>query len=134
MRQGFFIMSVMGLGLVTACAPASAPPPAPPAPPPPAAVQPAPPPPPAAATPAPRAPAPAPVPQASNDGMPDGPGKAETVAACSGCHGLGQLMGEHRDREAWTTTVTSMINNGAPVADADFDKVVGYLTAHFGPA
>jgi hypothetical protein len=26
-----------------------------------------------------------------------------------------------------------MISNGAPVADADFDKVVGYLTANFGP-
>ena len=65
--------------------------------------------------------------------MPDGPGKAETVAACSGCHGLGQIAGEHRDRDAWATTVTSMINNGAPVADADFDKVVGYLTAHYGP-
>jgi len=130
MRQGFVIASMLGLGLVTACAPASAPPPPAP-PPPPAAVQPAPPP-PAAPAPAPRAPAP--VPQASNDGLPDGPGKAETVAGCSGCHGLGQIMGEHRDRAAWTTTVTSMINNGAPVADADFDKVVGYLTAHFGPA
>jgi hypothetical protein len=67
-----------------------------------------------------------------SDGMPEGPGKAETVAACSGCHGLGQIIGEHRSAEDWATTVTAMINNGAPVADADFDKVVNYLATNFG--
>jgi hypothetical protein len=72
-------------------------------------------------------------PAIAQDTLPDGPGKAETLTACSGCHGIGQVLGEHRDAEAWATTVTAMINNGAPVADADFDKVVGYLTAHFGP-
>lgn len=72
-------------------------------------------------------------PAIAQDTMPDGPGKAETVAACSGCHGLGQIVGEHRSADMWATTVTSMINNGAPVADADFDKVVGYLATNFGP-
>jgi len=71
-------------------------------------------------------------PAIAQDMMPDGPGKAETVMACSGCHGLGQITGEHRSAETWATTVTSMINNGAPVADADFDKVVGYLATNFG--
>ena len=28
--------------------------------------------------------------------------------------------------------VTMMITNGAPVAEADFDKVVGYLATNFG--
>ena len=132
MRQQIILAVLMcGLGLA-GCAPDAMPPPAPvtaqppmPAPTP----QPAPP-----ARPAQPSIRPAP-PQASAapDGMPDGPGKAETVAACSGCHGLGQLMGEHRDAATWSTTVTTMINNGAPVADADFDKVVAYLAAHFGP-
>jgi mono/diheme cytochrome c family protein len=72
-------------------------------------------------------------PAIAQDALPEGPGKAETVAACSGCHGIGQILGEHRAADAWATTVTSMINNGAPVADADFDKVVGYLAANFGP-
>ncbi len=71
-------------------------------------------------------------PAIAQDAMPDSPGKAEVVAACSGCHGLGQIQGEHRDAATWTTTVTSMINNGAPVADADFDKVVTYLATNFG--
>lgn len=129
MRQGILIAAVFGgFGLLTACTPASAPPPA-------AAEAPAPMP-AAPSTPAPAAPRPS-APQASAtaapDGFPAGPGRAETVAACSSCHGLGQIVGEHRDAAAWSTTVTSMINNGAPVADADFDKVVGYLAAHFGP-
>ena len=72
-------------------------------------------------------------PALAQDGLPDGPGKAEVVAACSGCHGIGQIMGEHRPADLWASTVTSMINNGAPVADADFDKVVGYLSTNFGP-
>ena len=71
-------------------------------------------------------------PAVAQDNIPDGPGKAETVAACSGCHGLGQIVGEHRSADIWATTVTSMINNGAPVADADFDKVVSYLATNFG--
>jgi hypothetical protein len=86
-----------------------------------------------APAPAPAARPPAPAAQGASNGLPDGPGKAETVAGCSGCHGLGQILGEHRDAAAWADTVTAMINNGAPVADADFDKVVAYLTAHFGP-
>ena len=88
---------------------------------------------PAPAAPAPAAPGAATAAPTDNTGLPDGPGKAETVAACSGCHGLGQILNEHRDAATWGTTVTSMINNGAPVADADFDKIVAYLAAHFGP-
>lgn len=134
MRQGIVIAALLcGAGL-TGCAPSSAPPSAP-ATPPPAAAAPAPMP-AAPSAPAPAAPRPA-APQASAapapDGFPAGPGRAETVAACSGCHGLGQIVGEHRDAATWSTTVTAMINNGAPVADADFDKIVGYLAAHFGP-
>jgi quinoprotein glucose dehydrogenase len=125
MRQKIALAALLcGLGLA-GCTPNA--PTASPAPPPAPAPAPAPVP---AAPPRPAAPQPT---AAAPDGLPDGPGRAETVAACSGCHGLGQILGEHRDRAAWTTTVTSMINNGAPVADADFDKVVGYLAAHFGP-
>ena len=72
-------------------------------------------------------------PASAQDNLPDGPGKNEVVAACSGCHGIGQIIGEHRTADKWSDTVNLMISNGAPVADADFDKVVGYLTANFGP-
>jgi len=120
MRQGIGIAVICGLSLasVAGCAPTAPPPAAPsiprPVPPqsPPVATQ--------ART-------------VISDGLPEGPGKAETLAACSGCHGIGQILSEHRDVAQWSSTVTSMINNGAPVADPDFDKVVSYLAAHFGP-
>ncbi len=76
--------------------------------------------------------APAVAPTAPSEGLPDDPGKTETLAACSGGHGIGQIMGQHRDAAQWSSSVTAMINNGAPVTDADLGKV-NYLAAHFGP-
>ena len=66
--------------------------------------------------------------------LPDAPGKDKVAAACSGCHNLGQIMSQHQSAERWTDIVTKMVNNGAPVPDADFDAIVSYLAANFGPA
>jgi hypothetical protein len=71
-------------------------------------------------------------PAVAQDMLPPGPGAEEVQKACGGCHGTGQIMTEHRSAEEWANTVTMMITNGAPVAEADFDKVVGYLAANFG--
>ena len=65
--------------------------------------------------------------------LPDGPGKDKVAAACSGCHGLGQVMGQHQTAERWADIVSRMVNNGAPIADSDFDAIVSYLAANFGP-
>ena len=72
------------------------------------------------------------VPAVAQDTLPPGPGSEEVMKACGGCHGVGQIMTEKRSAEEWANTVTMMITNGAPVAEADFDKVVGYLAANFG--
>ena len=97
---------------------------------------------PPAAAPAPAAPAsrpaapvrPAPPVQASApDELPPGPGHDQVARACGGCHGIGQILTEHRSRAEWSDTVTMMITNGAPVPEADFDTVVTYLATHFGP-
>jgi mono/diheme cytochrome c family protein len=72
-------------------------------------------------------------PAVAQDNLPDGPGKAVLVAACSGCHGVSQVTGEHQTADQWTSTVTSMINNGANVPDAQFDTLVAYLATNFGP-
>jgi len=113
------VMCALGLTGMAGCAPGVTPTPTSPAPARPAASQ--------------NQPAAAAAQAATSEGLPDGPGKAETLAACSGCHGIGQIIGQHRDAAQWSSTVTAMINNGAPVTDADFGKVVGYLAAHFGP-
>ncbi len=65
--------------------------------------------------------------------LPAGPGREETLKGCSGCHGVGVLIGEHRSETLWSSTVSMMASIGAPISDADFDTVVTYLTAQFGP-
>ena len=124
MRKSLATASVLcafGLSLA-ACAPSTGPAVTPNAPPPAAPVT-------APATP----PATPPAATATSDGLPDGPGKAEVAAACSNCHSLGEITSQHRTAAQWSTTVTTMINNGASVSNSDFDKIVGYLAAHFGP-
>lgn len=71
-------------------------------------------------------------PAVAQDSLPPGPGMEETLKGCGGCHGIAQILTEKRSAEDWATTVTLMITNGAPVAEADFDKVVGYLATYFG--
>lgn len=72
------------------------------------------------------------VPAAAQDSLPPGPGMEETMKGCGGCHGIGQVITERRSAAEWADTVTAMITNGAPVADNEFDKVVGYLATYFG--
>ena len=71
-------------------------------------------------------------PATAQDMLPPGPGMEEVMKGCGGCHGVGQIMTEKRSAEEWANTVTMMITNGAPVMEADFDKVVGYLATYFG--
>ena len=117
------IVAVLLAGCASSTPPATvvvAPPPAAPAP---AA--------PAAPAPPPAAPA-APVQTAPGE-LPPGPGREAVLKGCGGCHGIGQILPERRSRAEWSDTVTMMITNGAPVAEADFDAVVTYLATHFGP-
>jgi hypothetical protein len=72
------------------------------------------------------------VPALAQDALPPGLGMAETMKGCGGCHGIGQILTEKRSAEEWANTVTMMITNGAPVEEADFDKVVTYLATYFG--
>lgn len=65
--------------------------------------------------------------------LPPGPGREAVLKGCGGCHGIGQILPERRSRAEWSDTVTMMITNGAPVAEADFETVVTYLAIHFGP-
>ena len=72
-------------------------------------------------------------PAQGQDLLPPGPGREATIKGCSGCHGVGILVGEHRSEYLWSTTVSMMVSIGAPVPDDEFDLVVSYLTAQFGP-
>jgi hypothetical protein len=64
--------------------------------------------------------------------LPDGPGKAELVASCTSCHGVGQIVAQHLSPDGWTQVVTTMVGYGAEVTPAQQTAIVGYLSTNFG--
>jgi hypothetical protein len=64
--------------------------------------------------------------------LPDGPGKKEVVKLCDGCHDLTFTISTRETEEGWTRIVNDMRSKGADGTDAEFAKVIEYLTAHMG--
>jgi mono/diheme cytochrome c family protein len=65
----------------------------------------------------------------------DAPGKELVTANCSMCHSLDyiQMNSPFLDRKGWEASVNKMIKAmGAPVAEADVQKVVDYLASQYG--
>jgi cytochrome c5 len=65
--------------------------------------------------------------------LPDGSGKQVLQTACTACHGLDGVVRLHMDKSGWEGLVSSMISNGAQVADKDYPVLVDYLVKNFGP-
>lgn len=74
----------------------------------------------------------APVQTSAPNELPPGIGREAVLKGCGGCHGIGQILTERRNRMEWSDTVVTMITQGAPVSEAEFDQVVTYLATHFG--
>ena len=64
--------------------------------------------------------------------MPDGPGKDVVLNVCTMCHDLGRIKNGRRSPEEWQETLNAMLNEGAPLSDADFPVVLRYLATNFG--
>ena len=62
-----------------------------------------------------------------------GEGREVTAKACGTCHQPALIIGKKYDAENWSRVVDQMVDRGAVVADADYDTVVNYLAAHYGP-
>ncbi len=65
----------------------------------------------------------------------DAPGKELVTANCSMCHSLDyiQMNSPFLDRKGWEASVGKMIKAmGAPVAEADVQKIVDYLASQYG--
>lgn len=65
----------------------------------------------------------------------DAPGKELVAANCSMCHSLDyiQMNSPFLDRKGWEASVNKMIKAmGAPVAEADVQKIVDYLASEYG--
>jgi mono/diheme cytochrome c family protein len=76
--------------------------------------------------------APAPPPKKASSQFPAGPGVAQVSAACSACHARDIVLNARKNRLQWEQAVDRMIDRGAKVSDADYDRVVDYLVKNFG--
>jgi cytochrome c5 len=63
--------------------------------------------------------------------LPDGPGKSILLNTCTMCHDLGRIKTGRRSAEEWEETLNSMLNEGAPLSDAEFPVIHAYLSKHF---
>ena len=66
--------------------------------------------------------------------LPAGPGQRQVATACGSCHAIAIVTGKHYSPQKWGDTVDRMTDRGAKVSDADYDLVIAYLSANFGPA
>jgi cytochrome c5 len=64
--------------------------------------------------------------------VPDGAGKGILLNTCTMCHDLGRIKFGRRSAEEWEETLVSMLNEGAPLNDADFATIHHYLSENFG--
>jgi competence protein ComEA len=67
----------------------------------------------------------------SGEGLPDGPGKDVTVAACAPCHEARRAASARLTREGWAAVIDSMQKRGAQVSEQDFPIILDYLATHF---
>ena len=69
----------------------------------------------------------------SSEELPQGKGKAQFIQICSQCHGLEMATNQKNTADGWSAVVDDMVSRGAQGSDDDFELVVAYLGAHFGP-
>ena len=64
--------------------------------------------------------------------VPEGAGKPILLNTCTMCHDLKRIRLGHRSPEEWEETLISMLNEGAPLSDAQFPIIHEYLSRNFG--
>jgi competence ComEA-like helix-hairpin-helix protein len=69
----------------------------------------------------------------AQDSLPEGRGKAEFTRICSQCHAIAIVTKLRMTEDGWSGVVDDMVSRGAQGTDDEFDRVVKYLGAHFGP-
>lgn len=65
--------------------------------------------------------------------LPEGPGKAQIIQACSACHAVTQVTSHRLATPQWADMVDQMVARGAQVSDDDYPIIVEYLAKNFGP-
>jgi cytochrome c5 len=65
--------------------------------------------------------------------LPEGPGKSLVSAQCTNCHALDEALSKRGTMAEWSAIVKTMIERGAPIADADAAIIAAYLGQNYGP-
>ena len=71
------------------------------------------------------------MPAAAQDTLPEGPGKAETVAVCSQCHEAQKAASVRLTDKGWSETIDKMKALGAQGTDREFEIIHRYLSTFF---
>ena len=67
-----------------------------------------------------------------NDVLPEAPGKALVVKACTSCHQAPQIVTKRYTADEWDELLAKMVARGAPLTESEQDQVFDYLIAQFG--
>ena len=70
----------------------------------------------------------------SQDRFPDGPGKAELVKVCSGCHDAEIVLANLKSPSEWNETLQNMATQGAEATPEQWKLIEGYIDRHFALA
>ena len=65
--------------------------------------------------------------------LPEGAGHGIAQRSCLVCHSAMLITQQHKDSTAWGKTVRQMQTWGVRMSSAEYDSLLAYLTAHFGP-
>lgn len=65
--------------------------------------------------------------------MPAGPGKTLILRTCTTCHQVDTVTRQHKDKDGWSATITKMVELGSVATDDEYETIVTYLTANYGP-
>lgn len=64
--------------------------------------------------------------------LPDGAGRETLRSSCQACHSLASVAVARQNAEDWDTTVTEMEAIGARVPEDGRERLIAYLSEHFG--
>ncbi len=62
--------------------------------------------------------------------LPEAAGKQQVLSACTRCHGVDVIVAQPRTPEQWAEVVSVMIGHGAVLTDAEYSKIVDYLSTN----
>lgn len=64
--------------------------------------------------------------------LPEAPGKAVVMEACTQCHGIDMIIAQPRTSDEWAQVVSRMVGSGASLTDEQYATVVAYLSKNLG--